>query len=39
MPIEIEKILNESKTKEQAGEMNIAIELAQEALQHSQKKT
>jgi DNA-binding SARP family transcriptional activator len=38
MPIEIEKILNESKIKEQAGEMNLAIELAQEALQHSQKE-
>ncbi|HMD88728.1 MAG TPA: tetratricopeptide repeat protein [Anaerolineaceae bacterium] len=35
MPIEIEKLLNESKSKEQAGEINIAIDLAQEALQLS----
>ena len=38
MPIEIGNLLSESKLKEQAGDMNLALELAQEALQHSQQE-
>ncbi len=38
MPIEIGKLLSESKLKEQAGDMNLALELAQEALLHSQQQ-